>query len=229
MLVYCLFNHNAKIHSAGPLCAWCCTNTEENVIPASLFPLALNLLSYLVVSSKRTLRPTCNSCLVSDCMSGSQLHSQGHTEGPVQSMQTSRSKYSLLPQSVSVMWLFSKPRSYDLQASKELWSQRRWDCCSLMLLWWQYSNMPSWVMYPAYWIQCKYIKMSKALSWWACCFLGQSGSALCFSDSGRCAQKGVEFGRSLDHQWAGSYLIKSSMLPLFRHGQTALMWLGWQE
>lgn len=58
MLFYCLFNHSAKIHNVGPLSARWCINTEKNVIPASLFPFAFNLLSYLVVSCKRMLRPT---------------------------------------------------------------------------------------------------------------------------------------------------------------------------
>lgn len=53
---------------------------------------------------------------------------------------------------------------------------------------------------------------------------GAEWLSLCFSSHGRCAQKGVGFGRCLGQQWAGSCVIKPGKLQLSRCGQTALVW-----
>lgn len=160
-----------------------------------------------------------NSRLVSDSVSGSQLHSQSHIEGPIQCTQISHSKYIFLLKFFCVLWLFNKPRSYDLQTRNQ--SRQgggtivHWCYCSDSTPAWQQGHVASILNT----IQIYNNSQSLVL-------MGLSGSTLCFSDSGRYAQKSVGFGRCLDQQWAGSYLIKASMLPLSRSGQTTVTWMA---
>lgn len=165
-----------------------------------------------------------NSHLVSASMSESQLHSQGHIEGPIQCTQISHSKYSRLLKIFHVLWLFNKPKSYDLQIRTKVTKEMGLLFTDVTVVtvtvtpMWQQGHVSSIL---------NTMQIRKNIQ--RLVLMGLSGSTLYFSGAGRYAQKGVVFGRCLDHQWAGSYLIKSSMLPLSRSGQTTVTRLGWQK